>query len=131
MQVQEPIDQTIADEQDTNTPPQAPTTMTPRLPVKGDRMAKDQPPSAPSTIDVEKLPPTSLLLLPEVAGLYRMSERTLQGKVSRHEFFPQPFLQYPYRWRAGDCAKDLRLKRELKHKKHGFAAKNAKPRKPR
>jgi hypothetical protein len=64
-----------------------------------------------------------VLLLPDIAAVYRISIPTIRRRIQNGTFSPRPWDTYPYRWRRDDVAADLNHKRpEQPHKPHGFAA---------
>jgi len=75
-------------------------------------------------VDLEGLP--AVLVLEEVAAVYRLAPDTIRRALSVHKFQPLPFDKYPLRWRREDILQDLATPRiKLRSRKHGFAATKA------
>jgi hypothetical protein len=49
-----------------------------------------------------------ILLLPEIARIYRLGATTIRRRVLAGQFRPKPYDVRPYRWRKVDVAADLR-----------------------
>jgi hypothetical protein len=80
-------------------------------------------PPAPVT-DLAALP--VILLLPDIAAVYRLSISTIRRRIQNGTFSPRPWETYPYRWRRDDVAADLNRHRgEQPHRPHGFATTRA------
>jgi hypothetical protein len=76
--------------------------------------------------DLASLP--LILLLPDIAAVYRLSVSTIRRRLQNGTFSPRPWETYPYRWRREDVAADLsRARVERPHKAHGFAATRSRP----
>lgn len=48
-----------------------------------------------------------ILILPEVAAIYRISESKLRHQLQAGTFRPKPWDTYPYRWRREDVIAHL------------------------
>jgi len=78
----------------------------------------------PVVTDLLSLP--VILLLPDLAAVYRVSVATIRRRLQNGTFSPRPWDTYPYRWRRDDIAADLtRTRGEQPHKPHGFATTRA------
>ena len=80
----------------------------------------DEPAAPGPVLDLDRLPP--IVTLPEYAQLLRVSVSTIRRELSKGTFHPQPFAQYPYRWKREDVLADLKRRREPVRRFHGFAA---------
>ena len=88
------------------------------------RIPKPKPAKA-VIIDLKQLP--VILVLADMAALYRLSPLTIRRGLQAGTFRPVPFDKYPYRWLRDDVIRDLQTRRpKLKTRRHGFAAAKAK-----
>jgi len=69
--------------------------------------------------DLHDLP--VILIIPDMAAIYRVSERTIRRQLEAGEFRPLPRDKYPYRWYRDDVVKDLATapSRKLRRRPHG------------
>jgi hypothetical protein len=58
--------------------------------------------------DLSTLP--LILMLPEVARIYRRAPATIRRDLQAGTFRPAPFAKFPYRWLKDDIAEDLQRK---------------------
>lgn len=90
-------------------------------PVKRPPPVQAKPnPGAAAVSNLESLP--IILTLDEVAGLYRLSARTVRNAIQAGTFRPRYWDKYPYRWRRDDVVADLNRQRDDKRRAHGFAS---------
>jgi Helix-turn-helix domain len=68
-----------------------------------------------------------LLLVEEVADIYRRSPATIKTYCQKGIFSPAPFRKYPYRWRKSDIDRDLASREPLPHANHGYATTKKRP----
>ena len=67
-----------------------------------------------------------LLLIEDMAALYRISTRTIRRLIEQNEFNPIPFEKYPFRWRREDVLRHLNgPSHKLRSRPHGFATTKA------
>lgn len=57
------------------------------------------------TLDLTRAP--LILMIPEMASIYRISESSLRKRLWQGRFEPRPFARGPYRWRRVDVQADL------------------------
>ena len=71
-------------------------------------------------VNLQDLP--VILILPDMAAIYRISERTIRRQLETGEFRPLPREKYPYRWYRDDVARDLAQgpSKKLRRRPHGL-----------
>lgn len=78
----------------------------------------------PVITDLSALP--LILLLDDVAQIYRISPATVRRRLQNGTFRPRPREKYPYRWSRAQIVADLqRPPEDLPRRPHGFATTRA------
>ena len=73
----------------------------------------------PPVVNLQDLP--VILIIPDMAAIYRVSERTIRRQLEAGTFRPLPREKYPYRWYRDDVARDMAQgpSRKLRRSPHG------------
>jgi len=67
-------------------------------------------PTAPPAAITDLSPLPLILLIDEIARIYRRAPGTIRRDLQAGTFRPQPFAKFPYRWLKDDVVDDLQRK---------------------